>query len=54
MTTLTAPKPSLKPVAAYFFDDGTPTMQKMQEWQALTDEDKAQLSAGILDGTMTY
>lgn len=35
-----------------FFGMTMPEMNK--EWRALSDEDKAQIKAGIEDGTLTY
>lgn len=42
---------SVKDVMAYF---GMPVSQFKSEWSKLTDQDKANLKAGIGDGSLTY
>jgi hypothetical protein len=45
------PDATLKETMAYF---GISIGQFGKEWKELTDEDKAQIKAGIGDGTFTY
>lgn len=45
---------TLKAVIDYFRQDGDTLKQLRDEWTALPDTDKAQLRAGIGDGTFTY
>lgn len=45
------PDATLKQVIDYF---GLPMSQFAKEWKAVSDEDKAQIKAGIGDGSFTY
>lgn len=45
---------TLKAVAEFFRGEGETLKAFSTEWAALTPDDKAQLKAGIGDGTLTY
>lgn len=51
--TMTRPG-AVKTIAGFFFTNGESTTQKMAEIKALSDEDKDQLTNGILDGSLSY
>ena len=45
------PEITLKDIMAYF---GMSPSEMTREWKQLTDQDKAQIKAGLSDGSFTY